>query len=506
MIWTRRTMIVAALGLVASCSAAHVPPADGAGCAKDADCKGERICIVGVCTEPDGTPAGSDANASDVGRDGLGHDGASDSAPSDGGADARTDAATDASLDAPPDGPSTCGSGSAPTCATPPASVCPLAQSVACSSTARGVQAYCNKLCANKCVDLSSDPANCGGCGVACSATETCAGGCCVADTTWKVLGTTTAASYLYVDASNLYYTLSNELWKADKVTFTATLLASGQNFSQLAFDDVNVYWSDAVTNSILRVPVGGGEAAATLYAIGEPRALAVDGDSLYWADWAGGAPGAGGMASIKKAPKDPTGAPTVLLSTVGAYRTVAPRFETGGARIFGYGCVTDFGAMGRFGVDTTTGAVTSLAPCRLQHPPTGLFNSSRHRDYVYWLDTVATSNVWFRAEYTGAGAPPANSRSAAGNYCAPNSSQPCAPRPYAVVADECNAVYWVGYNSTPGRARGIWKLSPGTLPRRVAEPGSGNTAGALAVDEKYLYWAGSDSAGGGLIVRMPRP
>src|SRR5487761_2081018 len=34
--------------------------------------------------------------------------------------------------------------------------------------------------CNGTCVDLSSDPANCGACGTACSATQTCSGSACV--------------------------------------------------------------------------------------------------------------------------------------------------------------------------------------------------------------------------------------------------------------------------------------------------------------------------------------
>lgn len=108
----------------------------------------------------------------------------------------------------------------------------------------QGGKCVCATTCNGKCVDTSSDAANCGGCGKTCSGT--CSAGRCL------------------------------------------VALASGQNNPYaIAVDSSSVYWTNAGVSlsdgSVMKVPVGGGTPTTLVSSVPNPRAIAVDATSVYY-------------------------------------------------------------------------------------------------------------------------------------------------------------------------------------------------------------------------------
>jgi outer membrane protein assembly factor BamB len=113
--------------------------------------------------------------------------------------------------------------------------------------------------CGSACVDVSSDSANCGGCGLACAAGQTCAAGTCQALSIWPTLGGDIVHSGFNAnEVGTPPLTMSwsapltsRALWPAasdgTSVYVTATILSSLQSVMQLwslAADDGHVVWS----------------------------------------------------------------------------------------------------------------------------------------------------------------------------------------------------------------------------------------------------------------------
>ena len=161
--------------------------------------------------------------------------------------------------------------------------------------------------CSGTCVDLATDPVNCGSCG------RSCGGGTCLASLCQPI----TLASYpvangptsMVVDGSNVYWVNQNDgsVAKVPIAGGTATTLAAGSgNAWQIAIDATNVYWSDSGSLKVSKVPLGGG--STTVLASGEinPVGIAVDGSNVYWTNYFGG--------TVRKAPIG-GGSPTTLVS-----------------------------------------------------------------------------------------------------------------------------------------------------------------------------------------------
>jgi hypothetical protein len=85
--------------------------------------------------------------------------------------------------------------------------------------------------CNGQCVDENSDATNCGSCAATCSSGQICLNGACAAASNIQVVTGLSTPEDIVVDANNIYWTDtgSNEVWQADKSTFTTTKIAGNQ-------------------------------------------------------------------------------------------------------------------------------------------------------------------------------------------------------------------------------------------------------------------------------------
>ena len=124
-------------------------------------------------------------------------------------------------------------------------------------------------MCGGACVDEQTDPNNCGACALTC-ATACTAGRCLIK---------------------------------------LASLPASGQA-NHIAVGSAGVYWT-GLDGTVMSVPLDGGAAVTLASGQDGPMGVAVDGTSVYWVDFGGGAPGRGSTLKVPLA----GGTPTTLAS-----------------------------------------------------------------------------------------------------------------------------------------------------------------------------------------------
>ena len=171
--------------------------------------------------------------------------------------------------------------------------------------------------CGGQCVDLSSDPKNCGGCGQVC--TGTCQGGCVevLVGSQGGLRGYSMAQ-----DEQNLYIGADEAVFAVDKLTGKSSVLARDTGVKGIATDGTYVYyssskWSGSFTmfNGLRRVPCGGGNAVTLAHEDGNPYGAAVYGDFAYLTTNAG---------SVLMVPKN--GGPATVIATehLGAWSMAA--------------------------------------------------------------------------------------------------------------------------------------------------------------------------------------
>ena len=176
------------------------------------------------------------------------------------------------------------------------------------------------------CVDVLSDPQNCGRCGHSCQG-RACVGGACA---TVVLAQSLPRPDWLAVDATHVYFTCDgksgqvgqeNEIDKVDIAGTTVTTLRKEAAIpAGIAVDATNVYWTQlsGTSSSVLKIDKLGTPASWTKIAdapLSDARGLALGGNELYWAgntvvrralttdnttfgtDWATGLVGAQGVA-----------------------------------------------------------------------------------------------------------------------------------------------------------------------------------------------------------------
>jgi hypothetical protein len=160
-------------------------------------------------------------------------------------------------------------------------------------------------LCMGSCVNEQTDPANCGGCDVACGGT--CAMGRCLV----TLASGPTIGNGLAVDGTNVYWTNDTDglVMSVPVGGGTPRVLASNQAGAQfIAADGTSVYW---ITNDgLMKLPAGGGATPVTL-ASGGFVDLAVDAGTVYLTNPAAGTinsvPSAGGpVTTLASGPWSP--------------------------------------------------------------------------------------------------------------------------------------------------------------------------------------------------------
>jgi hypothetical protein len=138
------------------------------------------------------------------------------------------------------------------------------------------------------CVDMKHDVANCGKCGMACGATQTCNAGACGAAPTMELAALNgCSAMWLANTGDTVYYAANNNIYKLGTAAALNTGAEMGATYLQV--NGANLFWYDTGTKKIRKMAATGG-AATDVY-----TAMAGDVDSGTLPDITGILPDATG-------------------------------------------------------------------------------------------------------------------------------------------------------------------------------------------------------------------
>jgi hypothetical protein len=334
------------------------------------------------------------------------------------------------------------------------AALCPSGQ--ICEDGACG----CASQCGAACVDVSSDPDNCGTCGLHCAGS--CAMGRCIV-TLVKAAG----AQYdIAVNASQVIWgdtdLLGGGINEVALAGGPSVSLAPGQDVSHgIAIDASDVYWTHAELETVMKAPLVGG--AAVALGPGRDYGIAVDDVNVYFIQ-VDDTTCARSIVSVGKQ----SGALTVLVSNLGQANGIA----TDGQKV--YWANTDTGEIMEVPVDG------SSLPDAIATGQAGPFAIALDAMNIYWVN-YNSGQIMQRA----LGAAPS---------VAPTQLAVDDPNTEGIAVDE-SSVYFT--NPTTGQVK---KVAMGGGPQT---PLAKNQAGpmAIAVDSTSVYWANSSS--GGSIMRL---
>ncbi len=295
-------------------------------------------------------------------------------------------------------------------------------------------------VCSGQCVDLNNDATNCGSCAHNCQG-DPCATGVCQP----RVIATVQVSPHnmqnfaIAVDSSTVYWTEGNPsgsgsvFWKEVAAMMTPNFLGSTTDPRGIVADLNYVYWVDYSDGSVNRGNVIGGSSVSPLLGPDvsdsgmEPGSLAlvVDAQHVYWVDSAWG--------NVNMISKNPGGTVTPLAQGRSTPRAIA--------------------------VDAT---------------------------YVYWVDYGSVANT---GSVNKIPIDPANGTQAISLATAED-------QPYSIAVDG-TSVYWTNRTSPNGTVKSV-PLGGGTI--QTLAQGQANPDG-IAIDSQYVYWT---NLNGNTVMKAP--
>jgi sugar lactone lactonase YvrE len=309
--------------------------------------------------------------------------------------------------------------------------------------------------CPGPCVDLDSDPHNCGACAHDCLG-GACSAGTCQPVTLFAATDSSEEADWIAVDAANVYWTgyVAQAVMSAPILGGTPVLLTRADgNSHSIAINAQNVYWGDGTAGAVLAVPIGGG-AARTIASAQAPYGVAADAASVYWTDQEAG--------TVLKAPAN-GGSAVTLASGLSGPAAIAIDATSAYFTTFG-------GSVMKVSLDG--GSPVALASGLGQGTLPGIAVGAQE---VYWTD-AATGTVM--EVPIGGGAPV----TLASGQVSPGG-----------IAADSSGVYWVtagdgsaGFNGTVMKV-GLDGGDPVTLVSGQPYPSG------IALDAVSVYWADGD-------------
>jgi hypothetical protein len=316
-------------------------------------------------------------------------------------------------------------------------------------------------MCAGMCVDIGSDSANCGGCGVAC-------GGTCTAGRCLEQLAAT-GGQALTVDADGVYW------WDYSQASSTpapllrvsldggaVTTLAMGDNAATLWDLEVQqhrLYWPSTGTGGggVITVPTSGGAATMLVASeAGNGTGAAIHGDNVYWT--CSQSPG----GTLLVAPLS-GGAATTLTTGRGSYIDVVSAPD----RV----CWVDGDLVEPLCIPLDGGAVTTLATSAGGWPAIATDSTD-----VYWA-----AGAWSFGGTTDFVAIPFDGGATATIAALPGNVM-------SITTDDAN-VYWTyGGTLSSGSDAAVLRAPRGGGPVVTLATGQGGVFG-VAVDATSVYW-----------------